>query len=53
MQLPVLANFGCCLLLEVLVWVARMKQRSVPVPFPRRSTRTVVPEAKVEHTILA
>ena len=50
-QLPVLGNLACRLLVKVLVWVAWVKQLSVPVPVPRRSARAVVPEAEVEHEI--
>ena len=38
-QLPVLGNLACRLLVKVLVWVAWVKQLSVAVPVPRRSAR--------------
>ena len=40
-KLPVLVDLGFRLLLEVLVRVSRVNQRSVPLPFPRR-----VPESR-------
>ena len=51
-QLPVLGNLACRLLVEVLVRVAGVKEFSVAVPVPRRSACAVVPEAEVEHEIL-
>ena len=52
-QLPVLRNLACRLLVKVLVWVAWVNQFSVPVPVPRRRARAVVLEAGVEHEILS
>ena len=52
-QLPVLLNLACRLLVEVLVRVAGVKELSVPVPVPGRSAPTVVPHAEVEHKVLS
>ena len=52
-QLPVLGNLACRLLVKVLIRVAGVKELSVPVPVPRRSACAVVPEAEVEHEILS
>ena len=43
-KLPVLSNLACRLLVEVLVRAAGVKELSVPVPVPRRSAPTVVPQ---------
>ena len=51
-QLPVLLNLACRLLVEVLIRVAGVKEFSVPVPVPRRSACAVVPE-EAEHQILS
>ena len=42
--LPVLGNLACRLLVKVLVWVAWVKQLSVPMPVPRSSARVAVPD---------
>ena len=52
-ELPVLGNLGCRLLVKVLVRLARVKKLSVPVPVPRRSAPAVMPEAEVEHKVLS
>ena len=41
-QLPVLGNLACRLVIKVLVRAAGVKKLSVPVPVPRRSARAVV-----------
>ena len=51
-QLPVLGNLACRLLVKVLIRVAGVKELSVPVPVPRRSACAVVPE-EAEHQILS
>ena len=48
-ELPVLSNLACRLLVEVLVRAAGVKELSVPVPVPGRSAPAVVPHAEVEH----
>ena len=40
-ELPVLGNLGCRLLVKVLVGAARVEELSVSVPLPRRSAPTV------------
>ena len=45
-QLPVPGNLACRLLVKVLIRVAGVKEFTVPVPVPRRSTCAVVPEAE-------
>jgi len=52
-DLPVLGNLSCRLLVEVLVRAAGVKELSVPVPVPWRSAPAVVPEAEVEHEVLS
>ena len=52
-ELPVLGNLGCRLLIKVLVRLARVEKLSVSVPVPRRSAPAVVPEAEVEHKVLS
>ena len=52
-ELPVLGNLACRLLVEVLVRLARVKKLSVSVPVPRRSAPAVVPKAEVEHKVLS
>ena len=47
-ELPVLGNLACRLLVEVLVRLARVKKLSVSVPVPRRSAPAVVPKAEVD-----
>ena len=47
-ELSVLGNLACRLLVKVLVRVARVKELSVPVPVPRRSAPAVMPKADVE-----
>ena len=47
-ELPVLGNLACRLLVKVLVRVARVKELSVPVPVPRRSAPAVMPKAEVD-----
>ena len=51
-QLPALAKLSSRLLLQFLARVRRIKLPSVPVPMPRRSVRTVVPEAEVKSEVL-
>ena len=51
-ELPVLGNLGCRLLVKVLVRLARVKKLSVPVPVPRRSAHAVMPKAFVVHKVL-
>ena len=48
-ELPVLGNLGCRLLVKTLVRLARVEELSVPVPVPRRSAPAVMPEAEFEH----
>ena len=43
-ELPVLSNLACRLLVEVLVRAAGVKELSVPVPVPWRSAPAVVPK---------
>ena len=52
-ELSVLGNLACRLLVKVLVRVARVKELSVPVPVPRRSAPAVMPKADVEHKVLS
>ena len=52
-ELPVLGNLGCRLLVKVLVGAARVEELSVSVPVPRRSAPAVVPKAEVEHKVLS
>ena len=52
-ELPVLCNLACRLLVMVLVRLARVKKLSVPVPVPRRSAPAVMPEAEVEDKVLS
>ena len=52
-DLPVLGNLGCRLLVKTLVRLARVEELSVPVPVPRRSAPAVMPEAEVEHEVLS
>ena len=52
-DLPVLGNLGCRLLVKTLVRLARVEELSVPVPVPRRSAPVVMPEAEVEHEVLS
>ena len=52
-ELPVLCNLAGRLLVKVLVRVAGVKERSVPVPVPRRSAPTVVPHTEVKHEVLS
>ena len=52
-ELPVLCNDAGRLLVKVLVRVAGVKERSVPVPVPRRSAPTVVPHTEVKHEVLS
>ena len=51
-QLPVLGNLACRLLVKVLIRVAGVKEFSVPVPVPRRSACAAMPKAEVENEIL-
>ena len=51
-QLPALAKLSSRLLLQFLARVRRIKLPSVPVSMPRRSVRTVVPEAEVKGEVL-
>ena len=46
-ELPVLGNLGCRLLVKVLVGAARVEELSVSAPVPRRSAPTVVPHTEV------
>ena len=50
-QLSVLGNLACRRLVKVLVWVAWVKQSSIPAPVLLRSARAVVSEAEVEHEV--
>ena len=50
-ELPVLGILACRLLAKVLVRVARVKQFSVPVRVPRRSTHPVMPKADVDRSL--
>jgi hypothetical protein len=56
-ELPVLSNLACRLLVKVLVRFARVIELSVPVPLPRRSAPAAVlqavPKAEVEHKVLS
>ena len=52
-QLPVLGNLACRLVIKVLVRAAGVKKLSVPVPVPWRSAPAVVPHAEVEHKVLS
>ena len=52
-ELPVLCSLAGRLLVKVLVGVAGVKERSVPVPVPRRSAPTVVPHTEVKHEVLS
>ena len=52
-ELPVLCNLACRLLVEVPVRAAGVKELSVPVPVPWRSAPTVVPHAEIKHKVLS
>ena len=52
-ELPVLVNLACRLLVKVLVRAAGVKGLSVPVPVPGRSAPAVVPHAEVKHEVLS
>ena len=52
-ELPVLGNLACRLLVEVLVRAAGVKELSVPVPVPWRSAPAVVPHAEIKHKVLS
>ena len=51
-QLPVRVNLACRLLIKVFVRFAWVEQCSGSVPVLRRSARTRMPAAEVEHEIL-
>ena len=52
-ELPVLGNLACRLLVKILIRVAGVKELSIPVPVPRRSAHTVVPHTEVKHEVLS
>ena len=46
-ELSVLGNLACRVLIKVPVRVVRVKELSIPVPVPRRSAPAVMPKADV------